>query len=149
MELNRIIFWLTALTLLLFFGMRSSLKNMSKTGGWKKLAGVYQTQSPFAGPRLLFRYLRCGGREYAACLTVGYAPNGLSLSMTLPIFRFGHPRLFVPWEDIQSVPAEYLFLDRAELSFKRVPGVTIQISRRTALLLKERTDTKGAFNGIY
>jgi hypothetical protein len=110
--------------------------NMSKQWGWAKLAESYQSQKTFPRPRMLFRQLRCGAKEYAACLTVAQDNGGLYLSMTLPIFRFGHPALFIPWTEIESKDARYLLSDRTELSFKNAPGVAIQISRKTAKRLK-------------
>jgi hypothetical protein len=139
---------LIILPIVIVGGGMASLSRKASQGGWGRLAGAYPSDGPFNGPKIHFRYLRCGTLEYAACLSIGVNQVGMFLEMTLPIFRFRHRALFIPWEEIEARPAKYLFVDRTELRFRSVPNASIQITKRTGLRLKAMVDTKGAFQNI-
>jgi hypothetical protein len=87
------------------------------------------------------RYFKSGSVS-AFCLTVAGDTKGLFMSMSLPIFRIGHPSLFVPWEDISFRPGKNWMLKCVDMEFKRVSGVTFQMSRKTAMRLRPQDNEK-------
>jgi hypothetical protein len=87
-------------------------------GGWRRLAQRYRTQLPFPAYKRRFQsgYFRLIV-GYRSVLTLASDTNGIHLGVVFP-FRLGHPRLFIPWSDIQIEPTErWLFLTRQTLRF--------------------------------
>jgi hypothetical protein len=73
---------------------------ISLIGGWTKLAGAFRLGEPFVGQQWKgqsgqMRWIA----GYGNCLTVGCNTEGLYLA-TMPLFRFRHPPLLVPWSEI-------------------------------------------------
>ena len=75
---------------------------ISLTSGWTRLAKTFRTNEATSGAVLRMQSARIGFAQYKGCLTICVLDTGLRLSVTLP-FRFGHPPLLIPWEEISNV----------------------------------------------
>lgn len=68
--------------------------------GWSKLAARYMAQQEPTGPQLTWQSVVFGRLlSYNNCLIAHITPEGLHLSMPR-FFRFAHPPLLIPWEDL-------------------------------------------------
>ena len=120
------------LKLLFFTGVWVAIcYGIALTGGWNVLAEHYLDKSDFQGERFRFRSGQIGKASYGSCLTLGASPRGLYLA-TLVMFRFGHPPLFIPWEDISITSKKQWFVSLVQLEFSKAPGTTLDISKGIA-----------------
>ena len=109
-------------------------------GGWARLAQYYEVRSPFAGQKWHMQSGRMGMTNYKGCLTVGVNESGLYLAV-LPIFRAGHPPLFIPWYDITTAPSKQFFMSYLDFTFARVPSLRLRLPERFGnMVLSHRTD---------
>ena len=114
---------------------------LATIGGWSRLAQYYQTQSQFEGKKWGFRSGRMGMTNYSGCLTIGANDYGLYLAV-LPVFRVGHPSLFIPWYDITTSKSRKFFVSYWAFTFARVPSVTFSVPEKLGdTLLSYRTDS--------
>lgn len=105
---------------------------LSRFGGWGALARRYAAEVPFQGRRLHFQFAQLGGWVgYNGALTTGADPTGLFLAVW-PLFRLGHPPLFVPWDEIRASREQRFFGDVVALRFAAEPGAVVRISQRLA-----------------
>ena len=100
---------------------------VAQIGGWGPLARFYRLNNPFTGERWYFR----SGRKrltmrYDSCLTIGANAEGLYLAV-LFLFRFGHPPLFIPWQDIAVRTGKTLWWRWTEFRFRQAPGVFLRV----------------------
>jgi hypothetical protein len=98
---------------------------IAKISGWAALAERYRLQQgTFTGWRLHFQSgrMRLTAR-YGGALTIGANEMGLYLAVN-PLFRVGHPPLFIPWHAIDVREGK-------RFSFREVPGVQLDVSQRT------------------
>jgi hypothetical protein len=87
-----------------WFGLSGIL---SILGGWHTLAQSYRAPGgfiPTAADRFRFKSIQLKAHpfapvNYGSCVTVGITEQGLYLA-ALPIFRFMHPPLLIPWREI-------------------------------------------------
>jgi hypothetical protein len=118
------------------------LKLASFLGGWRDLARVYREQEPFSGKRFRFQSARMrAGTNYNMILFFGTNIYGLHISVLLP-FVFGHPALFIPWEDISAEPKRLFWFKMVNLSFEKCPGIPLMISKKFATKLSHASDMK-------
>lgn len=109
-------------------------------GGWSRLAQYYQASSKFEGKTWGFRSGRMGITNYSGCLTIGVNDYGLYLAV-FPLFRVGHPPLFIPWYDITTSKSRKFFIAYLDFTFARMPSVTFSLPERLGdTLLSYRTD---------
>ena len=103
---------------------------ISAVGGWSSLAAHYRNELPFTGRTWSFRSGMMGGiARYNGALTVGVNPSGLYLSV-LPLFRPGHPPLFIPWSDV-TVGNEQRFLrSYIAFRFRQAPDTSLWLWER-------------------
>ena len=74
---------------------------IGSVGGWSSLSKIFLAQFPFTGTKWqLQRGQMRLGVGYNGCLTVGANSEGLYLAV-FPLFRFMHPPLLVPWNQIK------------------------------------------------
>lgn len=108
-------------------------KLISATGGWKILARDYRANSLFSGRKLWLNSAALRRwTNYSNCVNIGVNKYGLYLSI-LPIFRIGHPPLFIPWTDISTeVVSRRLLLDVVKFSFAKQPEVPMILSKKLA-----------------
>jgi hypothetical protein len=121
---------------------------ISTAGGWRILGRDYRAAAPFDGKKLWFK--SAGMRywtNYNNCLIVGANKYGLYLAV-LPIFRVGHPPLFIPWTDISTESTKRRLLpDVVKLSFAKQPDVPVIFSKKfAARIFKARQDSQQGFN---
>ena len=113
---------------------------LANIGGWSRLAQYYETQSRFEGKKWSFRGGRMGMINYNGCLTIGVDDDGLYLAV-FPLFRVGHPPLFIPWYDITTSKSRKFFVSYLDFTFARLPSVTFSVPERFGnTLLSSRTD---------
>ena len=109
-------------------------------GGWSRLAQYYQTQSKFEGEKWGFKSGRMGMANYSGCLTIGANDQGLYLAV-FPLFRVGHPPLFIPWYDITTSKSRKFFVSYLDFTFARMPSVTFSVPVGFGdILLSHQTD---------
>lgn len=75
---------------------------LSRIGGWHRLAVDFTAKAPSGGERFGMQSARIGWVNYNSCLTIYSSPEGLHISVW-PIFRPGHPALFLPWDAICNI----------------------------------------------
>ena len=120
---------------ILFFIMiwMAVCKLISAVGGWKILSRDYRANASFAGRKMWLKSI--GLRRwtnYNNCITVGADKYGLYLAV-LPIFRVGHPPLFIPWADISTEAGSRRFFGEfVKLKFTKQPDVPVLMSKRLA-----------------
>jgi len=76
---------------------------LSWMGGWSRLAKLYLAppQAVPQGRSFTWRSGKVGLTNYKGTLTIHTGPSGLHLSV-MPLFRFGHPPLLIPWEELKN-----------------------------------------------
>ncbi|MBX9628446.1 MAG: hypothetical protein K2X82_31910 [Gemmataceae bacterium] len=95
--------------------------------GWGRLTRHYRSAAPYHGKVRHFRSAKIGWSNYSGCLDLGTNPDGLYLGV-FPLFRPGHPPLFVPWADVSATPTRGLILPYLDLRFEKAPGVAVRLS---------------------
>jgi hypothetical protein len=135
--------------ILIFIALWSCICHLiSAAGGWRRLRRDYRAAAPFDGKKLWFK--SAGMRRwtnYNNCLVVGANKYGLYLAV-LPIFRVGHPPLFIPWTDISTEAASRRLLpDVVIFSFAKQPDVPVIFPKKCAArIFKTRQDSQQGFN---
>jgi len=82
---------------------------LSRLGGWSRLASRFAAQTSPEGTRFSMQSARIGWVNYNGCLTVHASPDGLHLAIW-PLWRLGHPPLFLPWEEFRKArPRRFLW----------------------------------------
>jgi len=109
---------------------------ISLIGGWHKMGRVYAAEQPFQGESWSFqdaglRYFT----SYHNVLKIGANPEGLSLAV-FPLFRAGHPPLFIPWQDISVLPGMSLWVPIYKFEFRQVPDVPLRLREKLAMQIK-------------
>lgn len=101
---------------------------LSRIGGWEKLALTYRYDGTFSGKRWRFRSCKMNGyTNYNNCMTFGTNPVGLYMKI-LPLFRFRHPPLLIPWPDIRKEQVKGVIFTYLELTFTMAPNVRVRIN---------------------
>ena len=98
---------------------------VAAVSGWRALAREYRSELPFTGRTWRFRTARIGVSRYKNALTIGVNPSGLYLAM-FPMFRPGHPPLFIPWHDV-AVTSESRFLGNVVVFTFRRAGARLEL----------------------
>jgi hypothetical protein len=108
-------------------------KLVSAIGGWRILARDYCANSAFDGQKLWLKSAAMRRwTNYNNCVNIGADKFGLYLSV-LPIFRVGHPPLFIPWMDISTEATQRRLLpDVVKFSFAKQPQVPVILSKKLA-----------------
>ena len=120
---------------------------ISAAGGWRALSWHYRANSTFEGRKEWLKSARLRHwTNYNNCLVVGSNKYGLYLGV-LPIFRVGHPPLFIPWMDISTEEgSRRLWGDFVKFKFAKQPDVPVVFSKRLAArIFKLRRDSQ---NGL-
>lgn len=100
---------------------------LARVGGWEKLARAYRYDGTFNGKRWRFRSCKMNGYvNYNNCLTFSANPSGLYIDI-LPLFRFHHPPLLIPWSDIREKKDKGFVFSYLELTFAAVPNVRLRL----------------------
>lgn len=98
---------------------------ISAVGGWRALAACYRSDLPFTGRMWRFRPGMMGGIvRYNGALTIGVNPAGLYVA-AMPLFRPGHPPLFIPWPDITVGSQRRLLASFVVFQFRQAPNASL------------------------
>src|SRR5262245_25290799 len=110
---------------------------ISYIGGWTTLAKGFRLQHPFVGEMWK---LQSGQMRWIAgyrnCLTVGVNPEGLYLA-AMPLLRFRHPPLLVPWEEITVEQRQLLFSQLVRFGLGRELDIPFYVSLKLADALRQ------------
>jgi hypothetical protein len=105
---------------------------ISYVGGWTTLAKRFRLRRPFVGERWNWQSGQMRWiAGYRNCLTVGCNREGLYLA-TMPLFRFRHPPLLIPWEEIAVGQ-----LPPVRLELGREPDIPFYVSLELADSLRQ------------
>ena len=108
------------------------------------MARDYRANSLFDGQKLWLKSATMRRwTNYNNCVNIGANNYGLYLSV-LPLFRVGHPPLFIPWADISTEAASRRLLpDIVKFSFAKQPEVPVILSKKLAgRIFKLRQDSQ-------
>ena len=83
--------------------------------------------------------MRSGG--YGNCLTVGSSPHGLYLAMML-LFRFGHPPLLIPWDEITVSRQTFVFFRFVRFGLGRELDIPLCLRAQLADKLKNASGNR-------
>ncbi|MCB1210802.1 MAG: hypothetical protein KDK97_15880 [Verrucomicrobiales bacterium] len=93
---------------------------LSVLGGWGRLAKLYA-----AGDRAVSGELhsgvtgKVGGISYRNVLTLHVGHQGFFIEV-MPLFRIGHPRLYIPWSEVSArTPVQVLWWKAEKLTLGR------------------------------
>jgi hypothetical protein len=81
---------------------------LARIGGWAALARKYRATSKPEGKRFDFQSGKIGTVNYGSCLIVYVNDTGLYLKV-FPLFRAGHPPLFIPWLEFSDLQEKTIF----------------------------------------
>jgi hypothetical protein len=101
---------------------------LANIGGWSRLGKHYRSQNGFAGKKWLFESGWFPPVNYKRCLTIGSDEYGLYLAV-LPLFRVGHPPLFISWSDITTTESQGWLFSYREFTFSKDPTVKLRVLR--------------------
>jgi hypothetical protein len=109
----------------------------SYTSGWSLLAGRYRLTSIYLGRRWPWQSGQMRWcTNYGNCLTLGCDEMGLYLAV-MPLLRFHHPPLLVPWTDVSVSYKRRLFWDFVRLGLGRDPEIPLLLRPKIAEKLKQ------------
>jgi hypothetical protein len=142
--------WTLLIPVLLFPVVWVGLLNLiARMSGWSQLAEAYRHRGRFDGfrKRVVFAQLRGGWffglpSEYGG-LTMGSNPQGLYLAV-FPLFRPGHPPLFVPWRDVTASLERRGLFTFATFAFRQGPRVRLRVWHRPARQVVDAAGTGDA-----
>jgi hypothetical protein len=105
---------------------------ISFTGGWATLATRFRLKVPFMGGRWTgqsgqMRWIA----SYGNCLTVGGNAQGLYLA-TMLLFRFRHPPLLIPWEEVRVSRRQIMFLRYVRFGLGREIDIPLHLRPKLA-----------------
>lgn len=102
---------------------------LGRFGGWARLAGVFPLPPGTPDPPGWFAWTsgRLGWTSYRSVLRVGPSEQGLHL-WTVRFFRTGHPRVLVPWDQLEvEAPENWVLVTRTSVTFsgKGLPALQL------------------------
>jgi uncharacterized membrane protein YgcG len=121
-----------------------AMGGVAAVGGWRSLAGRYRTERALPEHRRSLQRAQMRlGTNYNNILTLGSDAEGLYMAMP-KLLSLGHPRLFIPWSEIQvEDPQRWFFFmtRRLRLGPDRIP---LRVREALADFLLE---TRGGMGG--
>ncbi|WP_373502918.1 hypothetical protein [Aestuariivirga sp.] len=101
---------------------------LSHMSGWQALARSHGAGTrPVTGVRHSLVTGMVGWVSYRNVLTLHVAADGLFIEV-MPLFRIGHPRLFIPWTEIGARrPSRVLFWTAEQFEVGRPPAGVITL----------------------
>lgn len=114
---------------------------ISLLDGWQRLARRYRSSLQPAGKLWTWQYGSVNWAGYNGALKLTANADGLFME-TLWLFSFGHPRLFIPWQDFHEAKVGYFFFLRQvrakigspSLATVRLPAVVFEESEGRRVL---------------
>ena len=119
---------------------------LSKFGGWGSLAKNYSNSSSFIGKRLFMQSMSINSAGYNGVLTFGVNELSLFISILLP-FRFGHPSILIPLNNISGAEYKGWVYQYVDLSIKDMP-FKIRILKKLALKIESYSNGNWQFKRI-
>lgn len=110
---------------------------------WSRLAKHYKYKHTFVGQKWNFQSLNIGNTNYSNCVAVGSNYQGLYLSPFI-LFRFGHPPILIPWEQLNVRSEKGWFVQETYLQTTACPNIEIRVSDR--LLKRISQASQGKFS---
>lgn len=87
---------------------------LSRLSGWHRLAARYASASrPVSGSRCGGVSGQVGFVSYRGVLTLHADTDGFFVEV-MALFRFGHPRLFIPWSEISASRVQTMLFAKLE-----------------------------------
>ena len=109
---------------------------ISYLSGWASLAGQFRFHDTFSGSRWSWQSAQMRFMmNYNRCLTIGATEQGLYLAMN-PLFRLGHPALFIPWSEVSVTTQKRLFFPGTRFQLGRENPVSLWVRQTLADRLK-------------
>lgn len=110
---------------------------ISLISGWFSLAKLYRTRVAFNGVKWRMqsgqmRWLT----NYNNVLTLGVGPQGLYLATTF-LFRFMHPPLLIPWNEIKVHKSKGWFFEYVTLTIGHQLAIPLRIREKLAAKLRD------------
>jgi hypothetical protein len=103
---------------------------ISFIGGWYELGRLYAAERPFDGQKWYFQNAALRfAVGYHNILTIGVNTEGLYMAV-FPLFRLGHPPLFIPWRDISVQQGKYLWVRVYKFEFRQAPSVSLRLREK-------------------
>jgi hypothetical protein len=105
---------------------------ISYVGGWTALATRFRLETPFTGQQWSGNRGRMRWNTgYSRCLTIGCSSEGLYLAL-MPLFRFRHPPLLIPWSEVSVSRRKFLFFTSVRFGLGRELDIPLWIRAKTA-----------------
>jgi len=112
---------------------------IGQLSGWSILSRRFRDTGAFYSYQWAFQSFRLGTLcgKYSNCANLGADETGLYLAV-FPLFRIGHPTLFIPWPEIQVLSGNRgLIFKKRELLLGRQESIPLVVSVALAEKLKE------------
>jgi hypothetical protein len=121
---------------------------LSKVGGWSALADRFRFTGQFYGTKWKWQsaQMRCT-INYNGCLILGSNETGLYL-WTMPLFRFKHPPLLIPWSEISISRKRILFMDFVRLALGREFQIPLTIRASAVEKIRNRAGIHWPSEGL-
>jgi len=132
---NRIspVFWVV-LSLVLWLLMNYLVSRLT---GWGRIAVHYRSDGRIPGRIWRFQTITTRwGMGYKGSTNVGADSRGLYIFFGF-FFRFGHPPIFVPWNDITITEKQVIKSKMLELRFRNTRDLPVRIDARLGASLAE------------
>jgi len=102
-------------------------------GGWKRLAAVYPERAlSTIGERFRMRSVQLRrGCNYNNCVSFAASPAGLRMSL-IPLMNFGHPPIFLPWDELRAEESTVWRIRVVTLTAARCPEIPIKLRPKLA-----------------
>jgi hypothetical protein len=103
---------------------------ISQISGWGELAQHYRALQPPSGDLWSWQYGMISWAGYNGVLNLTANAEGLFME-TIWLFRFGHPRLFIPWHEFREAKVETFFFRRqvkAKIGFPPITTVRLPVA---------------------
>lgn len=100
---------------------------ISLLSGWQRLAQRYRATLPPSGQKWTWQYGMIGWAGYRGVLNLTANDAGLFMEV-MWLFRFGHPPLFIPWQEFREAKVtNFLFYRqvKAKIGFPTVATVRL------------------------
>ena len=118
-------------------------------GGWRTLSEAYPLEGDFVGAKKFmasgsFKLFWIMPVNYNNVLTVGGDMRGVYFNI-LFLFRPGHARIFIPYEDLRGEEKRFLFFSYAKLQALKSPEVTIILGKGLVVWLEQQSGGAWSF----
>ena len=115
---------------------------LSMFGGWRRLNENYPDGDNFQGEKWYFQSIKMGSVNYSNCVNIGANNIDFCLSV-LPIFRFAHAPIKIPFAEIRGKEHKGLIFRYVDIQTTKVPGIKIRLFKKQADRIEKTT------NGVW